>query len=166
MTLADDLLQQAKDLLDSDTSKPKQATLKRSISTAYYSLFSLLVDEAATLVVGGGQERKYLRNFVARTISHKSIASVSKSFANNPTDKIRRALAGHEIPGDLADVARTCQDLQERRHEADYDFVRRFTKQQATKLIDRAVKAHQKWKTIKDDEAAKVFLVVLACPPR
>ena len=55
MSLAADLLEQAKDLLDSkrpeNRGRPKQVDLRRSISTAYYSLFSLLVEEAATAMV-------------------------------------------------------------------------------------------------------------------
>ena len=64
MSLAADLLQQAQHLLKLDSRKPKQANLRRSISTAYYSLFSLLVDEAAVAVVGSRMRKKLLRGYV------------------------------------------------------------------------------------------------------
>ncbi|MYK85141.1 MAG: hypothetical protein F4025_01730 [Synechococcus sp. SB0669_bin_7] len=51
MSLAADLLQQARHLINRDLRRPRQANLRRSISTAYYSLFSLLVDAAAVAMV-------------------------------------------------------------------------------------------------------------------
>ena len=135
--LAEDLLEQAKVLLDlakpdSDgpdqaagssrpekRGRPKEAKLRRSISTAYYSLFSLLVYEAATVVVGVGKEKKALRGYVIRAISHETIRNVCRSFASrNPDEKIKEALDGHEIPIDLVDIARICHNLQVQRHEA------------------------------------------------
>lgn len=40
--IADGLLEQAEHLLDVDPRKPKQASLRRAMSAAYYSLFHLL----------------------------------------------------------------------------------------------------------------------------
>lgn len=178
MSLADDLLEQAKDLLDlarpdspdqtnvsskpERRGRPKQAKLRRSISTAYYSLFSLLVDEAATVMVGSGNKKKALRGYMMRTISHETIGNVCKGFASrNPDDKIKEALDGHRIPDDLADVARTCHNLQTHRHEADYNLIRSFTKEQAIDIVEETGEAHRKWRIIRDDETTKVFLAAL-----
>ena len=49
---------------------PPYALLRRSISTAYYSLFSLLVEDAATEIVGVTNDQKYLRGYVMRAIGH------------------------------------------------------------------------------------------------
>jgi len=46
MSLAKDLLDQANRLARSEKSKPKQASLRRAVSTAYYALFHLLIAEA------------------------------------------------------------------------------------------------------------------------
>ena len=43
MTLAADLLKQAERLAKLEPKRPKQASLRRSISAAYYSLFHLLM---------------------------------------------------------------------------------------------------------------------------
>lgn len=180
MSLADDLLEQARDLLDlahqdlhrpdranvssrpERRGRPKQAKLRRAVSTAYYSLFSLLVEEAATMMVGSGKKKKALRGYMMRAISHEAIANVCKGFASrNPDDKIQRALDGHGIPGDLADVACTCHNLQTDRHEADYNFIKRFTKEEVIGIVDEAEEAHKKWATIRDHEATKVFLAAL-----
>ena len=181
MSLAKDLLEQARGLLDLDDpdshrpdqannigsrrerrGRPKQAKLRRSVSTAYYSLFSLLVAEATTMMVGSGKKNKALRGYVMRAISHRAIANVCKGFAStNPDNKIKTALDGHEIPGDLIDLARTCHDLQAQRHEADYNFIKSFTKEEVTDIVDEAKAAHDKWATVRDHEATKVFLAAL-----
>ena len=48
MSLAQDLLDQADHLVNMDGANPKQASLRRAVSTAYYALFHLLVDEAVS----------------------------------------------------------------------------------------------------------------------
>ena len=180
MSLADDLLEQAKDLLnlahpDSDgpdqpkvssrlerRGRPKQAKLRPSISTAYYSLFSLLVDEAVTRMVGRGKKKKALRGYVTRAISHQVIREVCKVFAGaSSDDRIKKVLDGHGIPDDLVTIARTCHNLQAYRHEVDYNFIRSFTKEDAIDIIEETEEAHKKWETIRDNEATKVFLTAL-----
>ena len=47
MSLASDLLDQANTLAGLDPKKPKQASLRRAISAAYYSGFHLLIDDGA-----------------------------------------------------------------------------------------------------------------------
>ena len=51
MSLPRDLLAQAKLLATKEKSRPKQASLRRSVSAAYYALFHLLVDAAARRLV-------------------------------------------------------------------------------------------------------------------
>jgi len=46
MTFAKDLLEQANHLARREQRKPKQARLRRAVSTAYYAVFHLLVAEA------------------------------------------------------------------------------------------------------------------------
>ena len=47
MTLHHDLLDQASHLATRETKKPKQASLRRAVSAAYYALFHLLVADGA-----------------------------------------------------------------------------------------------------------------------
>jgi hypothetical protein len=48
MAYADDLLEVAQHLAKLDSDKPRQACLRRSVSTAYYALFHLLIAEATS----------------------------------------------------------------------------------------------------------------------
>ena len=179
MSLTKDLLKLARDLADPDLhspeangdsqpemrrklGRPPQAKLRRSVSTAYYSLFSLLAKEAAIKMVGGGKENKFLRGYMMRAVSHETIRNVCKGFASkNPKDKIKKALNGHQIPGELADIARICHDLQTYRHDADYNFIDSFKKGQVMDIVDKAEQAHKNWEAIKNHEATKVFLAAL-----
>ena len=49
-----DLLAQARSLATSDAKKPKQANLRRAISSAYYALFHFLCEEVTKTFVGAG----------------------------------------------------------------------------------------------------------------
>jgi hypothetical protein len=46
MRLPEGLLEQAQHLVRREPRRPKQASLRRAISTAYYALFHLLISEA------------------------------------------------------------------------------------------------------------------------
>jgi hypothetical protein len=46
MAYHDDLLQQSLLLVHKEPRNPKQASLRRAVSTAYYALFHLLISEA------------------------------------------------------------------------------------------------------------------------
>ena len=46
MAYHDDLLRQALQLVRKEPRNPKQASLRRAVSTAYYALFHLLISEA------------------------------------------------------------------------------------------------------------------------
>src|SRR5260370_10190 len=46
MAFADDLLEQARHLANRERKKPRLASLRRAVSTAYYALFHLRISEA------------------------------------------------------------------------------------------------------------------------
>ena len=52
MSAHGDLLQQAFHLATIDAKKPKQANLRRAVSSAYYAVFHLLIDEACRVQFG------------------------------------------------------------------------------------------------------------------
>ena len=71
---------QAKLLATKEKSRPKQASLRRSVSAAYYALFHLLVDAAARRLVSAA-DRKPLRNCLARAFDHGLMKRVALQFA-------------------------------------------------------------------------------------
>jgi hypothetical protein len=71
MSFADDLLEQAYDLAHKEPVNPKAASLRRSVSTAYYALFHLLIDQA---VSKWAVERQ--RSILARTFEHGKMKGI------------------------------------------------------------------------------------------
>src|SRR5579863_4384971 len=71
MAFADDLLEQAYHLANLEGGEPKQASLRRAVSTAYYALFHLLIDEA---VGNWGVTRQ--RGILARVFDHREMKKV------------------------------------------------------------------------------------------
>ena len=66
MSLHGDLLEQAVHLAQVDTRRPKQANLRRAVSSAYYALFHLLAAEASSLYVKDAG----LASRINRTLNH------------------------------------------------------------------------------------------------
>jgi hypothetical protein len=76
MGLAQDLLQQAEHLATYEGSSPSQASLRRAVSTAYYALFHLLVEDAALLWTGSPEAR----TAVERGFQHGLMRNTSVQF--------------------------------------------------------------------------------------
>ncbi|HMC10508.1 MAG TPA: hypothetical protein VKH44_04430 [Pirellulaceae bacterium] len=157
MSIAEDLLEQAEHLASRERKRPKQASLRRAVSAAYYALFHLLVDEAASTLVTD----RNLRLLVARAFEHGHMKHAASSFASAALPQNLAAIAGRKIPKDLQEVAATFIDLQEARHEADYNFAERFTRTEVQRHIHRARRAFAAWTRVKGQKIARVFLAAL-----
>lgn len=162
--LPERLLELSESLLPgtSEIGRPDPAKLRRSISTAYYALFSLLVEAGAAALAGTGPQNKELRAILARTFEHSEMSNVCKGFSNrNPADRWKNCLGNQPVSSALACVAANFCSLQEERHEADYDILKRPKKSEARQSVDRATQAFQEWNAIKTTPEAKVFLMAL-----
>ena len=163
MALSKDLLDQALRLLSNEKKKPKQASLRRSVSTAYHALFHLLVSESAGNMAPA--EPKNLRLQMQRAFDHGNMKRICQRFASGSLpESIRHLQDRQQIEPDPRKVARTFVDLQEERHAADYDLVHTWTKQEATDRVNKAKDAFVSWSTIRKPPNARLFLVVLALP--
>jgi uncharacterized protein (UPF0332 family) len=139
--LSSDLLKQARDLAFHERRRPKDASVRRSISTAYYALFHFLLDEASRIVIGRTQKDKPLRDLLCRCFQHRSMKDACKRIYELSANSVvasksvyapfAKPLATHSK--DLQTIAKTFQDLQEHRHRADYDLRKPYTRIQASK---------------------------------
>jgi hypothetical protein len=107
MGLSQDLLDLADHLSRRERRKPKQASLRRAVSTAYYALFHLLIEDATKRWSG----HKNSRIGLARAFEHSNMDRASKAFQ-------RRNWEGFDgkdilIPQDLRNVARVCSGREE-----------------------------------------------------
>lgn len=157
-----DLLAQATHLAGKEPRRPKQASLRRAVSTAYYALFHFLIDEACRNVVGTSHQRRNLRAVLARAFSHSTMLKASKSFSGgNLPAGIADMLASATVPSELREVAHSFVRLQEERHRADYNLASRFSRDEANNLIGRSRDAIELWNSVKDHDVARLYLVAL-----
>ncbi|MEL6772923.1 MAG: hypothetical protein AAFP18_17825 [Bacteroidota bacterium] len=161
MSLHGDLLDQAFLLARKEPRRPKQASLRRAVSTAYYAMFHLLTEESARLMVSGNA-RASLRLCVRRAHDHADMKSVARQFAEGGLSrKIEPGLNGQAIPVSLRGVAKAFVDLQEARHEADYDVSRTFTRAEVVTLLEQVAQALEDWRAVRGSLPADAFLVAL-----
>jgi uncharacterized protein (UPF0332 family) len=159
MSYADDLLELAQQLADLEPVNPRQACLRRAVSTAYYALFHLLIFEA-TLNWG----RPELRSELGRVFGHGKMKSASEG----KRAELEAHFKKHAGPSpDLAifkhlhRVAQTFIQAQQKREEADYDTGTEWNQTIVQKQIDAVEAAFQSWKAIRQEPVAQAYLVSL-----
>jgi hypothetical protein len=166
MSLADDLLELAKKSVNYNKSDVLGARLRRAISTAYYALFHLLLEHGAARIVGHAG----LRQLVGRAYSHTDMAKAAKSFRSGSGSLPTLLTApfgggGVTLPQQIVDVASAFVDLQEARHEADYNLSRAFYRADVRALVALADKAFTDWKAVvampEHAEVCDLFLAAL-----
>ena len=159
MAYANDLLELAQYLANLEPANPRQACLRRAVSTAYYALFHLLISEA-TLNWG----RPELRSDLGRVFGHGKMKTASAEkrseldayFKKNPPVSRELTVAKH-----LHSVAHTFIQVQQRREEADYDTGKEWTQTDVLTRIDAVAAAFESWKAIREEPVAQAYLVSL-----
>ena len=161
MSLPRDLLAQATLLATKEPRRPRQASLRRSVSACYYALFHLLVDAAARRLVSGN-DRQRLRNCISRAFDHGVMKRVARQFAKHSVSpKLAPGLNDLPLQDEIVRVAAAFVDLQQYRHEADYDMGRRFTRLEVLSIVSDAKRAFADWGEVRNSVQADTFLVGL-----
>jgi hypothetical protein len=153
MGLADDLLQQADHLLTYQGENPSQASLRRAVSTAYYALFHLLIEEAAQRWQGSPEACTGLQ----RAFGHSRMKDLSMKFRE------RTWLDWHgnrqPVPPALQTVANAFVDLQQERHAADYANNEQWSVTEVQALLNTARLAFEAWRSVSTDPMAGNYLL-------
>ena len=152
MAFHDDLLKQAFQLAQKESRNPKQASLRRSVSTAYYALFHFLIDETIA-----NWSRVSSRAKLVRAFDHKPM----KAASNRVLNRREFPFTGEDpkVVDRLRTVAKTFRQLQEKRHTADYDNTTFWTRTEALTHVKAVEQAFITWKTIRSQRIAQDFLV-------
>lgn len=107
--------------------RPRQAMLRRAISTAYYAMFHALCQSNADTLVGGpatgNNPELWARTY--RALDHRPAKDRLASYASGG------ALV-------MSGFANRFGNLQSQRHDADYNPRRMFLRSQVIGMIDRA----------------------------
>jgi hypothetical protein len=137
--------------LSRSANRPRQADLKRAVSTAYYALFNFLAQECADLLIGKGDARDWpCWRQVYRALEHGS--------AKNACEKV----ANLEFPSEIIQLADLFISLQQERYNADYDPTSRFARAEVIGLIDGVEKSIIDFKKApRPDRLAFAVLVLL-----
>lgn len=162
MAFHDDLLVQAARLARHEPMRPRQASLRRAISSAYYALFHLLTGAAASLVTPRSLQGLDLS--VRRTFEHAAMKDLCKGFAAGNVPVPLQTHVANQLDPDLRLVADAFIELQQARHQADYDLGRPQTRSEALRLVQVAQDAFAGWARVRTSKDARVFLVALALP--
>jgi uncharacterized protein (UPF0332 family) len=159
----DDLLRQAERLAKLDAKRPRQANLRRAVSSAYYALFHFLVDESCRIMMGTQHEQASYRHVLARAFTHATMKQACKSFAGGTL----KAGAVHGLPKTFLIASATKQlaeafvDLQEKRHTADYDLTTRFKRSDVLFRIELAQDVIKDFKALSSSNERRFFLACL-----
>ncbi len=156
------LIDQALALARQEPGKPRQASLRRAVSAAYYAVFHSLVDETSMWLLGRGVEQRLLRHALARTFSHAEMAQACRcfqaGFGGLPVH-LQQLLPGRAVHPAVAGMASAFVDLQEARHGADYDLSKRLSRTDALTLVALADRSITSWP--RDDPSAACLLLAL-----
>lgn len=158
-----DLIEQAEHLVYRDPRKPKQANLRRAVSAAYYAVFHYLVQEACRTQMGTQHTVSPHRRILGRAFGHANMKKACKPFAGGTLpDRLCKGLDSPYVSSEIQTVAATFVELQDKRHQADYDLTEPFRRNEAWSFIKSAERAIETFgHGSVSDEERRFFLACL-----
>lgn len=161
MGYPEDLLEQARHLAKRERNRPKQASLRRAVSSAYYALFHLLISEAVK-----NWKRPEERFTLARMFEHEAmrrICAKKREEIRAQLNKIPQPAPGPNTAstGHLLNVVEVFISMLEDRHTADYNGAKVWGRIDVLERIGAVERAFASWKTIRSQPEAQNFLVTL-----
>jgi hypothetical protein len=158
--LPEHLLEQARHLAKRERTRPRQASLRRALSTAYYALFHFFIREAVQQIAPHLSDENY--NRVYRWFDHGAMIRVARAFSQELVriEKSKDELVPTNNFG-VQFIAKHFSDLQELRHLADYDSGTIFVRADVLAMTDRVATAFLLWPVVKKSPEANTFLLSL-----
>jgi hypothetical protein len=157
-----DLLEQAGHLARLEPGEPKQASLRRAISAAYYALFHFLAAQAAARLVPS--EPPALAMAFRRTLDHQTMKAACERLVKGQSDPVLKSIVSYPLEAALEEMVEAFKSLQEARQTADYNMLHIWTRLEALTLVDRARRATEAWSSLGGRSNTNVFLVLLSNP--
>jgi hypothetical protein len=166
MSFADDLLFEAKREVTRKRGKgrPKQAALRRAVSTAYYAIFHALLADMSRQMLGKAKGASPLARRLRRVASRASLARAAKVFRDwdkgTPPQAVKRARRDPvKAPSEaLRELCSAFVELQEARLRADYDLECTFSSEETKRMVQRTSDAIALLPTLAQDDDYIVFL--------
>jgi hypothetical protein len=144
----DDLLDIAGQLARLDTGRPRQASLRRAVSTCYYALFHALAYCCANELVGWQKPSEFYAP-IYRSLDHARAKAVLSGWARTRGS-------------DLSLIGQVFVELQEKRHIADYDPEPRMGRDATLDLIEQTRLAMVRIKSPSPDDRLRLATQLIA----
>ncbi len=112
-------------------------------------------------MVRGGGDRDPLRASLRRAFAHTDMKEACDEIRKANGGKFATALNRTVVPRQLVNVDDAFSQLQQARHEADYDMSRLFSRREVNDLMDLAVQAFADWESVRGTVSADVLLIAL-----
>lgn len=149
-----DLIAAALDLVEAGSrGRPRQANLRRAVSTAYYAMFHCLAACCADMLVGGvGAER-------SEPAWRQAYRALEHGAARQ---RCNRTAIIQKFPVEIREFADRFAGMQQRRHRADYDPEADYDKGDVLQDITDVAEAIAKFQRVpvKDRRAFAVYLLL------
>jgi uncharacterized protein (UPF0332 family) len=140
------LLRQADDLAgrNAGSGSPRNADLRRAVSSAYYALFHHVTLLLAQALLPTGSEKERLE--LTRLFNHTDLAGLCERVTGTGTPPKHQGSVLDHLRANviLTDIATAFSDLMQARHDADYNHLAQFSRPEVLTLIDSANDAVQK----------------------
>lgn len=164
MPYPNDLQEQARHLANREPMTPKQVSLRRAVSTAYYALFHLLSIELAK-----NWKRVAERSTLARMLDHGPMARVcaakreelNKYFTTRPSPSRQVTVLRH-----IHAIANTFEQMHQQRQIADYDNSGKWGRTDVLEKVESVQAAFDSWREIRNEPEAQKFIITLLLKER
>jgi len=144
--LADELLEDAHHLADKGVADQRQSHMRRAISTAYYAVFHLFVEDFVEHWEFPDQRARLGRMFNHGPMRNAAFTPKDK---RNPT----------QLEQGLIDVITAFEQLQKDRQRADYDSGWKLVETDVQNSVTLAEDVFMKWRKIRDEDIARHHLL-------
>lgn len=157
------LLQQARELAEHQTGagRPRPEWLRRAVSTAYYAVFHDVALRVSRHLLPQGSQAD--RRRLCRSIGHRELREVCES-VKKPKGRAHYRPIIERLHQDqqLARLAESIADLQEQRHQADYDHLEPFSKERVLLALEVAETALNDLDALQDHASPHEFFALIA----
>jgi hypothetical protein len=163
---ADHLFEQADKLIAPQTGRPRQADIRRAISSAYYGVFHATITRAVDQFVGATSRDKNHYGLAYRSVSHLRLREICNEVRKSTqSQKYQPYVPSTGFGSNIVAFAEAVIELQERRHSADYDIMLRMSRSDAVAAIAAARAALSRFDKASEQEQL-AFLSLLLFSPR
>lgn len=147
MGLGDELLEDAHHLADKGVADQRKSYMRRAISTAYYAVFHLFVEDFVE-----HWEFPDRRARLGRMFNHGPMrnAAFTPKDKRNPTP----------LEQELIDVIAAFEQLQRDRQRADYDSGWKLVETDVRNSVTLAEEVFTRWRKIRDEDIARHHLLM------